>query len=57
MIPRNVRLSESPSHGLPVILYDPSCRGSRSYIELAREVTRRDPMAWATVPHAEGTAR
>ncbi len=42
VIPRNVRLSESPSHGLPVILYDPSCRGAQSYVELAREVTKSD---------------
>ena len=42
VIPRNVRLSESPSHGLPVILYDPSCRGAQSYMELAQEVTKSD---------------
>jgi chromosome partitioning protein len=42
VIPRNVRLSESPSHGLPVVLYDPSCRGAQSYVELAREITKRD---------------
>lgn len=38
VIPRNVRLSESPSHGLPVMLYDPDCKGSRSYTDLAREL-------------------
>ena len=37
VIPRNVKLSESPSHGLPVILYDIGCKGSESYLELARE--------------------
>lgn len=42
VIPRNVRLSESPSHGLPVILYDPSCRGAQSYVELAKEITKSD---------------
>jgi chromosome partitioning protein len=42
VIPRNVRLSESPSHGLPVILYDPSCRGAQSYVELAQEITMSD---------------
>ncbi len=57
VIPRNVRLTESPSHGLPVILYDPSCRGAQSYVELAREVTRRDPVAWATVPGVEGAVQ
>lgn len=35
LIPRNVRLSESPSHGLPVLLYDPNCSGARTYLELA----------------------
>ena len=38
VIPRNVRLSESPSHGKPVILYDINCSGSRSYIDLATEL-------------------
>jgi chromosome partitioning protein len=38
MIPRNVRLSESPSHGLPALLYDPHCAGSRTYLELADEI-------------------
>jgi chromosome partitioning protein len=38
VIHRNVRLSESPSHGLPVILYDINCRGAISYMELAREI-------------------
>jgi chromosome partitioning protein len=44
VIPRNVRLSESPSHGLPVILYDPSCRGAQSYLELAQEITKSDKL-------------
>jgi chromosome partitioning protein len=38
VIPRNVRLSESPSHGLPIILYDIRSRGAVSYMELAKEV-------------------
>lgn len=38
IIPRNVRLSESPSHGLPILLYDPGSRGAQSYLELAREL-------------------
>lgn len=38
VIPRNVRLSEAPSHGVPVILYDPRSRGAEIYMELAREV-------------------
>lgn len=38
IIPRNVRLSEAPSHGKPVILYDPKSRGAEVYCELAKEV-------------------
>lgn len=38
IIPRNVRLSEAPSHGQPVILYDPKSRGTEVYFDLAREV-------------------
>jgi chromosome partitioning protein len=38
VIPRNVRLSESPSHGLPITLYDAGSRGAQSYVELAREL-------------------
>jgi chromosome partitioning protein len=41
IIPRNVRLSEAPSHGLPISLYDPQCTGARSYQALAREVIKR----------------
>lgn len=38
IIPRNVRLSEAPSHGLPVVVYDPKSKGSEAYRELAKEV-------------------
>ena len=41
VIPRNVRLSESPSHGKPVLLYAVASRGAQSYLELAREVVSR----------------
>ena len=41
VIPRNVRLSESPSHGKPILLYDVTSKGCQSYLELAREVVRR----------------
>ncbi|MDR2897968.1 MAG: AAA family ATPase [Spirochaetaceae bacterium] len=41
IIPRNVRLSEAPSHGLPICKYDPSCAGARSYQKLAEEVIAR----------------
>jgi len=37
VIPRNVRLSEAPSHGVPCIVYDRACLGSKSYLQLARE--------------------
>ena len=42
-IPRNVRLSEAPSHGLPALIYDQNCSGSRAYIALARELIARLP--------------
>ena len=42
IIPRNVKLSEAPSHGLPAILYDRKCMGSLAYIELAREFLERE---------------
>ena len=38
LIPRNVKLSEAPSYGLPIIIYDPMCKGAESYTDLAREV-------------------
>jgi chromosome partitioning protein len=40
VIPRNVRLSEAPSHGLPVALYDPRSRGAKAYYEIAMEVMK-----------------
>jgi len=40
-IPRNVRLGEAPSHGMPVILYDVKSRGAEAYLALAREVLAR----------------
>ena len=42
VIPRNVRVSEAPSHGKPVLLYDFGCAGSQAYIRLAREVLARE---------------
>ena len=41
VIPRNVRVSEAPSHGLPVLIYDHRCPGSQAYIRLAAEMLRR----------------
>src|SRR5690606_13859463 len=43
IIPRNVRLSEAPSHGVPALIYDHRCSGSEAYIALARELIRRLP--------------
>ena len=41
IVPRNVRLSEAPSHGLPALIYDLRCPGSEAYVGLAREVVGR----------------
>lgn len=41
IVPRNIRLSEAPSHGLPVLQYDPACIGSRSYKAVAEELINR----------------
>lgn len=43
VIPRNVRLTEAPSHGQPIALYDPTCRGAQAYREFAEEVMAREP--------------
>jgi chromosome partitioning protein len=43
VIPRNVRLGEAPSHGLPAILYDPRARGAEAYLALSREMLARPP--------------
>jgi len=43
VIPRNVRLSEAPSHGLPALVYDHTCSGSKAYMALARELIARLP--------------
>ena len=43
VIPRNVRLSEAPSHGLPALVYDQSCAGSQAYLAMARELITRLP--------------
>ncbi len=41
VIPRNIRLSEAPSHGLPALLYDPESRGATSHVALAKEIIRK----------------
>jgi chromosome partitioning protein len=47
IIPRNVRVSEAPSHGKPVLLYDWQCPGSQAYIHLASEILKREAKAAA----------
>jgi len=53
-IPRNVRLAEAPSHGKPVLLYDPRSRGAEAYIRLAKELM--DRQARYLVPSTQGAA-
>ena len=43
VVPRNVRLSEAPSHGIPALIYDQRCSGSAAYMDLARELLARMP--------------
>ena len=45
VIPRNVRISEAPSHGLPVLVYDRFSRGAQTYIELAKDFLRRNKLS------------
>ena len=42
MIPRNVRVSEAPSFGMPVIIYDRKSKGSQAYLKLAAEILKKD---------------
>jgi len=55
VIPRNVRLSEAPSHGKPALLYDVESKGSQGYLSLAREMLSR--RAGATASRAQRVAR
>ncbi len=52
VIPRNVRVSEAPSHGKPVLLYDMRCAGSQAYIHLAAEVLKREQATAAALATA-----
>ena len=45
VIPRNVRVSEAPSYGKPVLLYDLKCIGSQAYLRLASEIIQREKAA------------
>jgi len=42
IIPRNVRMSEAPSYGLPALVYDLHCKGSQAYLSLAKELIKRE---------------
>ena len=42
VIPRNVRLSEAPSHGLPCVIYDKTCSGSKSYLSFTEEFLKQE---------------
>ena len=44
VIPRNVRLSEAPSHGIPILIYDKKCVGSKSYSNFADEFLKQENM-------------
>jgi chromosome partitioning protein len=56
VIPRNVRVSEAPSHGKPVLLYDLKCSGAQAYLKLAAEVIQRERRDAAPAPPSTETA-
>jgi chromosome partitioning protein len=55
-IPRNVRLAEAPSHGKPVLLYDPKSRGAESYVSLAKEIIAKHMPGYIAFPEPEPEA-
>jgi chromosome partitioning protein len=56
IIPRNVRVSEAPSYGKPVLVYDLKCVGSEAYLRLATEIIQREKELIAVSSHAAGAA-
>ena len=48
-IPRNVRLAEAPSHGLPIVLYDTSSKGANAYLSLAEEILNRNKLSYEKI--------
>ena len=53
VIPRNVRVSEAPSYGKPVLVYDLKCVGSEAYLRLATEIIQREKELIANAPRAD----
>jgi chromosome partitioning protein len=56
IIPRNVRVSEAPSYGKPVLVYDLKCVGSEAYLRLATEIIQREKQLRAEAAGASGLA-
>ncbi len=56
LVPRNVRLAEAPSHGLPGVLYDPQSKGAQAYLEFARELLARLASQSSAKPRASAAA-
>jgi chromosome partitioning protein len=56
VIPRNVRVSEAPSYGKPVLVYDLKCSGSEAYLRLATEIIQREKELIASAPRADSEA-
>ena len=54
IIPRNVRVSEAPSYGKPVLVYDLKCVGSEAYLRLATEIIQREKELIASSPRPDG---
>ena len=48
-IPRNIRLAEAPSHGLPIVLYDPASKGAEAYLSLAEEFLNRNKIKYKSI--------
>ena len=55
LIPRNVRLAEAPSYGMPVVVFDPAAKGSQAFLEFARELVERAPQL--STPHHHGNQK
>jgi chromosome partitioning protein len=56
VIPRNVRVSEAPSYGKPVLVYDLKCSGSEAYLRLATEIIQREKELIASAPRSDSVA-